>query len=81
MANLLARKGLPRRASVQSPEEYAGLVSGSISQGMGAVRWLSEAASAAAYDPRPMTDATVLEAREKLAALKHSLRVRARAIV
>ena len=79
MANLLARRGLPQRASVQAPQEYARIISSSISQGMGAVQWLTEAASAAAYDPGPVTDATVMEAGEKLSALKRSLKLRARA--
>ena len=79
MAALLARKGLPRRLPAQSTQEYARLVSGSVSRGMDAVDWLSEAASAAAYDPRPVGDSVALEASEKLALLKRTLRVRARA--
>jgi hypothetical protein len=79
MAGLLARKGLPRRLPSQSTREYARLVSGSISQGMGAVQWLSEAASAAAYDPRPVGASTAREASEKLALLKRTLKVRATA--
>ena len=79
MAALLARKGLPRRLPAQSTQEYARLVSGSVSRGMDAVDWLSEAASAAAYDPRPVGDSIAREASEKLALLKRTLRVRARA--
>jgi hypothetical protein len=79
MAALLARRGLPRRLPAQSAQEYAQFVSGSISQGMDAVQWLSEAASAAAYDPRPVGASTALQASEKLALLKRTLRTRARA--
>ena len=79
MAALLARRGLPRRLPAQSAQEYARQVSGSISQGMDAVQWLSEVASAAAYDPRPMGASTALEASEKLALLKRTLRTRASA--
>lgn len=76
MAAHLARKGLPRRLPAQSAQEYARLVSGGISQGMDAVTWISEAASGAAYDPRPVAPSTALEAREKLAQLKRTLRIR-----
>ncbi|MEE8442322.1 MAG: transglutaminaseTgpA domain-containing protein [Dehalococcoidia bacterium] len=74
---LLVRKGLPTRQSAQTPREYTRLVAPRLTGGLDIVQWMSESATAAAYDPRPINPSTAQEAMEKLAALGRTLAVRA----
>ncbi|MBI4200998.1 MAG: DUF4129 domain-containing protein [Chloroflexi bacterium] len=76
MVALLARKGLPTRRPAQTPQEYAGLVAPRLGEAAGIVEWLAEAASTAAYDPRPISSAMASEASGRLALLKRTLVVR-----
>jgi hypothetical protein len=77
MVALLVRKGLPPRQPAQTPREYAGLVAPRLVEGMGIVRWLTQATDAAAYDSRPLSPSLAREARDKLALLPAALAVKA----
>ncbi|MFQ5826136.1 MAG: DUF4129 domain-containing transglutaminase family protein, partial [Dehalococcoidia bacterium] len=73
MIALLVKKGLPTRQASQSLYEYAALICPQIPHGRETVEWLTQAASIAAYDPRPFNPATTWEAKERLSALRQSL--------
>ena len=75
MVALLVRKGLPSRQPAQTPREYASLVVPRLDGGLNAVEWLTEAATAAAYDPKPLSPSTASEAGAKLATLRETLAV------
>ncbi|MBI2872148.1 MAG: DUF3488 domain-containing protein [Chloroflexi bacterium] len=80
MVRLLARKGLPPRRPAQTPVEYARLVAPRLDGGRETVEWLSQAASAAAYDPAPISPSVSTEASDKLTALRRTLAIRARSL-
>ena len=73
MAAALVKKGLPRRQQHQPPYEYAAIISTQVPESQEIVDWLSQAASSAAYDPKPFNPSTVPEARQRLSALKRTL--------
>ena len=73
MVSVLTKKGLPPRQPHQPPYEYATLIYEQIPGGREAVAWLTEAASSAAYDPRPFNPSHVLEAKRRLSALRQTL--------
>ncbi len=76
MVALLVRKGLPSRQPAQTPQEYARLVAPSLVEGMGIVRWLTQATDAAAYDSRPFSPSVAQDARDKFALLPGALAVK-----
>ncbi|MFC1847265.1 transglutaminaseTgpA domain-containing protein [Chloroflexota bacterium] len=80
MIALLIKKGLPSRQLYQTPCEYATIVCSQIPDSRELVEWLSQAASSAAYDPNPLNQSTVPEARRKLAALRQTLTRRHRGL-
>jgi len=73
MAAVLVKKGLPSRQPYQPPYEYAAIVCSQIADGREIVKWLTQATSSAAYDPKPFTPSTVWEARQRLSALRQAL--------
>ncbi|MBI4284016.1 MAG: hypothetical protein HY663_06060 [Chloroflexi bacterium] len=73
MVSLLVKKGLPPRRPYQPPYEYATIISAQIPNNRETIEWLSQAASSAAYNPKPFNPATVTEARQRLAALRRAL--------
>ena len=73
MTAVLVKKGLPCREPYQPPYEYAAIICSQIPDGRETVEWLTQAASSAAYDPRPFKPSTVEEARQKLSALRRAL--------
>ncbi len=73
MVTALTKKGLPPRQPHQPPYEYAAVIYAQITDSRETVAWLTEAASSAAYDPGPFNPATIVEARQKLSALKRVL--------
>ena len=70
MVSMLVKKGLPSRQPQQPPDEYAAIVSAQIPDKRETIEWLSQAASSAAYNPKPFNPATVTEARRRLVALR-----------
>jgi len=73
MVALIAKKGLPTRQQYQPPYEYAAIVCSQILDGRETIEWLTQAASSAAYNPKPFNPSTILEARQKLSALRRAL--------
>lgn len=73
MIAVLARKGLPPRQRHQPPYEYATIISVQIPDKRETIDWLTQAASSAAYNPNPFNPSTVLEARQRLSALRRTL--------
>ncbi|MBM3944111.1 MAG: hypothetical protein FJ317_01290, partial [SAR202 cluster bacterium] len=58
----LSRRGLPGRASWQTPAEYEQAVRAQMADAGGDLSWLTRAATSAAYDPAPFPDDLVAEA-------------------
>ena len=75
MAVLLVKRGLPERRSSQTLLEYLRQVASLLTGGREIVEWLTEAARAAAYDPRPVDATVAREADDRLAALPRTLAV------
>ena len=73
MVALLVKNGLPCRQTYQPPGEYATVVCGQIPDGRDTVEWLTQAASSAAYNPKPFDPAAILEAGRRLSALRRAL--------
>ena len=76
MGVLLVRRGAPPRRPAQTPREYLRQVAPLFASGLKTVEWLTEAARAAAYDPRPFDPSIAREAGDRLAALPRTLAVR-----
>lgn len=75
MLRLLARKGLMTKKATQTPWEYTRRVLLHIDGGQEAVEWLTQAATTAAYDPRPVSPTMATEAQERLADLRRTVTV------
>lgn len=73
MVAVLVKKGLPSRQKNQPPYEYATIIYPKISDGQEIVEWLSQAASSAAYNPRPFSPSIIPEARRRLSTLRRVL--------
>ncbi len=69
MVALLVKKDLPSRQPYQPPYEYAAIVCPQITDGQEIIEWLTQAASSAAYDPKPFNPSIIPEARRRLSAL------------
>ncbi|MFC2004026.1 transglutaminaseTgpA domain-containing protein [Chloroflexota bacterium] len=72
MVALLVKKGLPPRQPYQPPYEYSALICSQVPDSRETVDWLTQAASSAAYDSSPFLPSTVLEARQRLTALRRT---------
>jgi len=70
MVSVLVKKGLPSRQPYQPLYEYATIISAQIPNSRETIEWLSQAASSAAYNPKPFNPLTVTEARRRLTALR-----------
>lgn len=73
MITSLRRNGLPSRKPHQPFLEYANAISAQIPDGQALVEWLSQAASRAAYDPKPLSHLILVEARQRLSTLRQVL--------
>ena len=73
MVTLLVKKDLPPRQPYQPPHEYAAVICPQVPHGREMIEWLTQAASSAAYNPKPLNLATISEATQKLSALKRKL--------
>jgi hypothetical protein len=69
MVALLIKKDLPSRQPYQPPYEYATLICPQIIGGQEIIEWLTQAASSAAYDPKPFDPSIIPEARRRLSTL------------
>jgi hypothetical protein len=69
MVALLIKKDLPSRQPYQPPYEYATLICPQITGGQEIIEWLTQAASSAAYDPKPFDPSIIPEARRRLSTL------------
>ncbi len=73
MVALLVKKGLPSRQLHQPPYDYATIICSQIPDSRELVEWLSQAASSAAYDPNPLSQSILPDARRRLAELRQTL--------
>lgn len=72
--SLLSRRGVPRRASWQTAEEYRAAVQGQLAHAREHFAWLTRAASTAAYDPSPFDQSLLAQARERLNSLRQAVK-------
>jgi hypothetical protein len=73
MVALLVKKDLPSRQPYQPLYEYATLICPQITGGQEIIEWLTQAASSAAYDPKPFNPSIIPEARRRLSTLMRAL--------